>query len=304
MPSAAPTRTDSPLVPMLVCAFAIFLLCIMDAAMKSLTLAIGVYSAVLARSVLATLTAGSAWSAGSRNWPERHVLKLHVLRAATVGCILILFFWGLARLPLAEAIALSFIAPIIALFMAAVLLGEQIHKSAIWASAAGLAGVTIILAGQLDRQGYGDEAIWGALAVVASAFFYAYNLILARRQALVAGPIEIAFFQNLSLVLLFMPAIPWLATMPTQAQWPLVVAATVLSLSGLLLMSWAYARAEAQKLIPMEYTAFVWSALIGWFVFHEALTWTTVAGAALIIAGCIVVLRAKPALAEPMEATP
>lgn len=293
-----------PLLPVLVCAFAIFLLCIMDAVMKSLTLAIGVYSTVLARSMLAMLVAGLAWSAGSPAWPSAGVLKLHALRAFTVGCILILFFWGLARLPLAEAVALSFVAPIIALFMAAVLLEERIHRSAIWASVAGLAGVTIIMAGQLGRQTYGDDVLWGILAILVSTVFYAYNLILARRQALLAGPIEIGFFQNFWLVVMLIPAAPWLAIVPTPSQWPLVAAATALSLGGLVLMSWSYARAEAQKLIPMEYTAFVWSALLGWLVFHEKLVWTTVAGAALIIAGCVVVLRARPALAEPMEPTP
>lgn len=298
------TGTVSPLVPVLVCAFAIFMLCIMDAAMKSLTLAIGVYSTILARSALAMLVAGVAWSAGSRTWPDARVLSLHARRAFTVGCVLVLFFWGLARLPLAEAIALSFVAPIIALFMAAVMLGERIHTSAVWASVAGLAGVAIIMAGQFGRQAYGDDALWGVFSILGSAVFYAYNLILARRQALVAGPLEIGFFQNLWLVVMLLPAAPWLTVMPAAPQWPLVAASTVLSLAALLLMSWSYARAEAQKLIPMEYTAFVWSALLGWFVFNEPLAWTTVAGAVMIVAGCIVVLRAKPALAEPKESVP
>ena len=71
-----------------------------------------------------------------------------------------------------------------------------------------------------------------------------------------------------------------------------------------MLMSWAYARTEAQYLIPIEYTAFVWAILLGWLVFAEKVGWTTVAGAALIIVGCMVALRTRPDLAtEPVDAS-
>jgi drug/metabolite transporter (DMT)-like permease len=53
-----------------------------------------------------------------------------------------------------------------------------------------------------------------------------------------------------------------------------------------MLMTWAYARAEAQVLLPIEYTGFGWAALLGWLWFGEAVTWTTLAGVTLIIAAC------------------
>ncbi|MGE0281822.1 MAG: DMT family transporter [Rhizobiaceae bacterium] len=294
-------KTDTPLIPVLACALAIFLLSVMDAVMKGLVLGIGVYSTILWRCTLASVVAGAAWSTGPRIWPSPRVMKLHVLRAAMVGCVLLLFFWGLARLPLAEAIALSFIAPLIALFMAAVLLGERIRRTAIWASVGGMTGVAIIMAGQLGQSTYNDGALLGIAAVLASTVFYAYNLILARQQALVAKPIEISFFQNLALTVILGLAGPWLAVAAPVELWPGIAAATALSLSGILLMSWAYARAEAQRLIPMEYTAFVWAILLGWFMFGEAVGWTTLAGAALIIVGCLIAARTKPELAEPIE---
>jgi S-adenosylmethionine uptake transporter len=299
--STSPSDTVASLGPVLVCALAIFLLSVMDAVMKTLVLAIGVYSTVLWRCALATGVAGAAWAVASRRWPDRQAMKLHFLRAVTVGCVLILFFWGLARMPLAEAIALSFIAPLIALFMAALMLGERIRKAAIWASVGGMTGVAIIMAGQLGQSTYDDGALPGTAAVLASTVFYAYNLILARQQALVAKPIEISFFQNLALTVILGLAGPWLAVAAPVALWPGIALATALSLSGILLMSWAYARAEAQRLIPMEYTAFVWAILLGWFMFDEAVGWTTLAGGALIIVGCLIAARAKPDFAEPIE---
>jgi S-adenosylmethionine uptake transporter len=297
------TDTPSPLIPVLVCALAIFLLSTMDAVMKSLVLAVGVYNTVLWRSTLASVVAGSAWFATGQKRPSRRAWFLHFQRAVVIGIVLICFFWGVARLPLAEAIALSFVAPLIALFMAALLLGESIRKQTIWASLAGMGGVAIVMAGQFGQASYGREALLGTAAVLGSTLFYAYNLILARKQALVAKPIEITFFQNLLLALMLALAAPWLARALPSELWPTIALATALSLSGQFLMSWAFARAEAQYLIPTEYSAFIWAMALGWYFFQEPVLWTTIAGALLIIVGCVIAARAKPKLAQPIEAT-
>ena len=159
-------------LPVLICTLGIFILSGMDAAMKSLVIAIGVYNTVMWRSVLATATAGAIWLSGARSWPTAAVLRLHALRAVIIGIILILFFWGLARVPLAEAIGLSFIAPLIALYLAALLLGERIRRQIIWASLSGIVGVAIIIAGQFGQLDYSQDVVLGSMAVLASTVFY------------------------------------------------------------------------------------------------------------------------------------
>ena len=292
----------SPMIPVLVCALAIFLLSAMDAAMKTLVIAVGVYNTVLWRSLVATVVAGAGWSAGSRSRPTVPVLRLHALRAAIVGIVLICFFWGLARLPLAEAIGLSFVAPLFALFLAALLLGERIRRQAIWASVAGITGVAIILAGQFGQANYSQDALLGTAAVLVSTVFYGYNLILARRQALLAKPVEIMLFQNIFVAIIVGLAAPWLAVALPSNLWLPLVGVTMLSLAGQFLMSWSYARAEAQYLIPTEYSAFIWAIALGWFFFGEEVAWTTLTGACLIVVGCLIAARANPKLAEPIEA--
>ena len=290
------------MIPVLVCSLAIFLLSAMDAAMKTLVIAVGVYNTVLWRSLVATVVAGAGWSAGSRSRPTVPVLRLHALRAAIVGIVLICFFWGLARLPLAEAIGLSFVAPLFALFLAALLLGERIRRQAIWASVAGITGVAIILAGQFGQADYSQDTLLGTVAVLVSTVFYGYNLILARRQALLAKPVEIMLFQNLCVAIILGLAAPWLAVALPANLWLPLVGVTMLSLAGQFLMSWSYARAEAQYLIPTEYSAFIWAIAFGWFFFGEDVAWTTLTGACLIVAGCLIAARANPKLAEPIEA--
>lgn len=295
--------TASPLIALAVCAFAIFLLSVMDAAMKGLVIAIGVYNTILWRSVVVTAAAGSAWSLLRPTAPRAAALKLHALRAVVIGITLISFFWGLAKLPLAEAIALSFIAPLIALFFAALLLGERVRKQAIWGSLAGMGGVVIIMAGQFGHSTYTPDSLAGTAAVLFSTVFYALNLVLMRRQALIAPPLEISFFQSLILVIILALGAPWMAVAPTTDLLLPIAGIAALSLTGSLMMNWAYGRAEAQYLIPMEYSAFVWAIGLGWFLFGEVVSWTTLAGAGLIIAGCLVAARSNPKLAEPIEAT-
>lgn len=285
--------TASATIPVLVCTFAIFLLSAMDAGMKSLVLAVGVYNVVLWRSVLAAGASAAGWAARSPSWPGRAALRLHVLRALIVGIILITFFWGLARLPMAEAIGLSFIAPLFALFLAALLLGERIQAQAVWAAVLGVSGVGIILAGQFGGTAYTQDTLLGTLSILVSTVFYGFNLILTRKQAQIASPIEIMFFQNLALLVIMGLAAPWLAVQLPPDYWLPLVGVTALSLSGQYLMSWSYARAEAQYLISTEYSAFVWAIALGWYFFGEDVSWETLAGAALIILSCWIAARAS-----------
>lgn len=282
----------SATIPVLVCTLAIFLLSAMDAGMKSLVIAAGVYNVVLWRSLLAALASGAGWLASAPARPAPRALRLHALRAVVVGIVIITFFWGLARLPLAEAIGLSFIAPLFALFLAAMLLGERIRAQAIWAAVLGFAGVAVIVAGQFGTGSHTQDTLLGTLSILVSTLFYAINLILTRKQAQIASPIEIMFFQNLCLLLLMSLAAPWLAAMLPREYWLPLIGVTALSLSGQYMMSWAYARAEAQYLISTEYTAFIWAIALGWWFFGERVTWETLAGAGLIIASCWIVARA------------
>jgi S-adenosylmethionine uptake transporter len=282
-----------PLLPFAVAGLGICVFSMMDAAMKSASLQVGAYNALLFRSLIGTAIMLPVWRLSGGRWPGRGNLKVHMLRSTVVAGMAWLFFWGLVRIPLAEGIALSFIAPLIALFLAAVLLGEQIQRRAILASLLGLAGVGVIGAGRFGSGHYETDAAWGVAAVLVSAVLYAWNLILQRQQALLAGPREVALFQHMCVAVVLALLAPWLAELPPPAALGTIALGAVLAASALMLLSWAYARAEAQALVAVEYTAFIWAALTGWFFFGEAVTGWTVAGVVLIVAGCWIAAR-KP----------
>jgi S-adenosylmethionine uptake transporter len=289
-----------PFVPFMVAAAGIGTFSLMDAAMKDLALSIGAYNAVMWRNSVGALLMGVLFVGTRQKWPPLHLLKIHLWRSIVVAVMAVSFFWSLTKLPLAEAIGLSFIAPVIALYLAAVMLKETIGKEAIWASLAGLGGVAIIMAGRLSGH-YTMDHIWGAAAVLFSAVVFAYNLILARRQAQVSGPIEIAFFQNLFVALTLGLVAPWFLQPIAMSDAPMVGSSAALAVISLLLLSWAYARAEAQILIPVEYTAFVWAAFFGWLFFAEPITWPVLLGTALIVGGSLIAARAKPVPVNQVE---
>ncbi|WP_213980202.1 DMT family transporter [Sphingomonas sp. dw_22] len=263
---------------------------VMDALMKGLALAMGAYVALFWRLAVGAGIMVPLFALSGPRMPARHILLVHFLRSAIIAVMAIAFFWGIARVPLAEAVALTFIAPLIALALAAIFLKERIGARSVLASLLGLSGVGVILAGRIGGT-HDDDTQLGMAAVLTSAVFYAVNLVIARHQAQHARPIEIAFFQNLFILGFFCLPAPWLLTMPAATHWPAVAVAAALAIVSLLLLSWAYARAEAQVLLTVEYTAFIWAALMGWLFFRETLTLGAIAGTLLIVAGCLLAAR-------------
>lgn len=286
----------APIMPFVLTLLAVGLFSLMDALVKNATLVIGVYSTLLWRSLTAVLLVVPAWRVSGWRWPPAATLRLHVTRGVVSTGTSLTFFWGLERLPLAEAIAISFLAPLIALYLAAVILGERIGRGAVAGSLLGLSGVAMIAVMRMGEGGQGDGAFEGILSVLASAMLYAWNLILTRQQAQLASPLEVASFTNCVVALMLLPLAPLLAVVPETAYVAANIGGSaILALVGGMLFSWAYARAEAQALVPVEYSAFVWAALFGWLFFAEALEVETVAGAALIVAGCwIAAPRRRP----------
>lgn len=286
------------LMPFLAVTAGIASFSVMDAFMKSASLEVGAYNAMLWRSLLGTALMYPLWKLSGGLWPQREALRLHALRGLNGAVMATMFFYGLKFLPLAEGMAISFIAPLIALYLAAVLLGEAIGSRAIFASLLGLSGVMVIAGGRLGQGGYSSQAAWGIAAILGSAVLYAWNLILQRQQARLASPVEVATFQALFGGLFLGLLAPWLAVQPSLTVLTHVSGSAVLAAISLMLISWGYAREETQVLLPLEYTAFVWAALLGWLMFDEALTAPSVAGAVLIVIGCWIATRKRPVHTE------
>ena len=282
---------------------AVGILSVMDAVMKGLVIALGIFAVSVWRSLVNLILTGALYLPRKLPWPAPATLRIHIIRGVVVTFMAFLFFWGIARVPLAQGIALTFIAPLIALLLAALFLHEKIGPRSIGGSVLAFAGVVVIVLGQA-RADLGPDALLGSLAIIGSALCYAVNIVLMRHQSLAARPLEINFFQSLTVAVLWIAAVPLLG-MPDapDGHWTWIIVAALMSTAGGLLFSWAYARAEASYLAVTEYSAFLWAGALGWLVFREPVSLYTLAGAAMIVTGCLVAARRTATQPPEMDYT-
>ena len=288
------TSSLSRFAPIAAAALGVGFLSMMDAFMKEAALTTGTYTATVLRALIGASLIAPVWLWRKRGWPARATMMLHLERGIISAFMALSFFYALTKLPLAEAIAISFIAPLVALYFARVLLGEEIQPSAIFASLIGFTGTLVIVGGKIGDGDFDEDVALGLASLLFSALLYAYNFVVIRRQSQLAGPIEVATFHSGvsgAVLLLFAP---FLATPLLPEALPLLFAAGLLTVAGAMAIAWAYARAEAQVLVPIEYSGFLWASVLGWAFFREEVTLPTIAGTALIVTGCWIATRKQP----------
>jgi len=278
---------------------AVAVLSVMDATMKHLVLAIGLVAVSVWRSLANLVISAALYLPKSAAWPSRRTIAIHVSKGVIVTIMAALFFWGIGRVHLAQALALTFIAPLISLLLAALFLGEQVGRRTVAGSLGAFVGVGVIVWGQASSRA-GEEVLLGSAAIIGSALCYAVNIVMMRWQALAAKPLEINFFQSVTVMAMWLIAIA-VAGVPElpAGQWHWIALAALLSTVGTLLFAWAYARGPASYLAVTEYSGFLWAALMGWLAFHERVSLYTLAGAVLIVGGCLV--AARGGVTEPPE---
>lgn len=299
----APRPATPLLLPFVAVCLGIAIFSGMDVVMKHLSIALGAYNAMLWRTMASLVLLVPIFLIRGGRWPSRPVLILHICRGLVMGCSLVLFFWALARVPMALGMALSFIAPLIALGLAALFLKEKVGRRAVGASVVAFAGVLVILGGQPGGGAVIPD--WRApAAILLAALLYAIGTVLSRPLAQRAGPVEVALFFNIVAGALFLTGAPWFAAWPAPVHVPALLLAALSATISIMLIAWAYARAEAQYLLPVEYSAFLWAALFGWLVFGETVTPATVAGAVLITGACLWSARGARSPASPGEVRP
>ncbi|MDP3408875.1 DMT family transporter [Bosea sp. (in: a-proteobacteria)] len=221
--------------------------------------------------------------------PTRASLIGNSIRVPVVVLTAGSFFYSLSVLPLAEALTLAFLAPVFVALLGALMLKERMDSRILQALGFGVAGMLVMVWPRL--QGHVSGAGLGVAAALFSAVAYAFNLILLRRIAQKEHPAVIVAFQNCgpALVLAIPAALNFVPLSTTDLLVYLV--AGMLGVAGHLTLTSAFARAEASRLAPLEYTALIWASLLGYFVFGEVPLITTYAGAVLIVAGAIAISR-------------
>jgi drug/metabolite transporter (DMT)-like permease len=265
------------------------LLCAMDALIKGVAQRFPVFEVAFARYLFGSLLILGLAAVARPGWPSAETLRANGLRALLVVITATTFYYALARLPLAETIALSFLSPIFVALAANLVLGETIDRRIVSGLGAGFAGMLVIVAGQTGLSFGGSFS--GVAAVLVSAVTYALSMVLLRARAQTDPVVTIVTIQNVApAAILLVPALlVW--QQPSPADWGVLALLGTLGVLGHLLMARAYAKAQAARLASLEYTALLWASLFGFAFFGEVPTPTTLAGAALIIGGAVMASR-------------
>ncbi len=267
------------------------LLSIMDAVIKEVAARYPVFEIAFLRFACGTLIMMALVSFTRPGWPSRETIVANAMRSVLVVVTATTFFYALGRLPLAETLALSFLAPVFIALLGMLILGERVDGRIVAGLAAGFAGMVVIVWGLARDGGSADIPLDGAMAALASAVSYAFAIVLLRARAQRDRTEIIVLFQNLGpLLILALPA-AYVWKPPHADDLLLFLLIGLLGTAGHVLMAQAFARAEAARLAPLEYTALIWAAMLGYGFFGEVPGLATIAGALLIVAGSIVTAR-------------
>jgi S-adenosylmethionine uptake transporter len=269
----------------------IAVLSIMDAVIKGLAARYPVLEITFARFACGSLVILLVVALARPGWPSRESLRANGLRAVLVVVTATSFFYALGTLPLAEALALSFLAPVFVALFAATLLKERIDRRVVGALASGFAGMAVIVGGKIGAGGGFEGSLLGAGAALLAAVTYALSMVLLRARARHDPVVTIVAIQNLGPALLLAGPAAWVWIPPSWSDGALLGLVGVLGVTGHLLLSRAYAKAEAARLAPLEYTALVWAVVLGLVGFGEVPTVWTLGGAGMIVAGALIASR-------------
>lgn len=196
------------------------------------------------------------------------------------------FIFAVRFVPLADAVAITFVAPFLVTAMGALFLGEVVGPRRWSAVIVGFCGALIVI-----RPGLGVMHPAGLLVIVAAAAFAARQVLSRHLAADDRTVTTVAYTAFVSTLALSFP-LPFFWTMPdTNVQWALLFGMAVFAALGELLVIKSLEIAHASVLAPVHYSLMIWGTLWGWLVFGQLPDFWTWLGAFVIISTGIYILR-------------
>ncbi|OBZ95732.1 membrane protein [Pararhizobium polonicum] len=267
---------------------------LMAASIKGLNGAVPTGEVVFFRSICALVPLG-IWLGLQGNLIELTATRHfggHVVRSLSGTGGMFFSYLALAYLPLADATALSYAAPLFTVILAAVLLGEVVRAYR-WSSVViGFSGVLVMLSphlGMFGTEGAPDlssntAAMLGAAAGLLAALFSALSSVQIRHLARTERPGAIVLYFSLMTTVIGLATAIFGWIMPTLSQLCLLAAAGITGGVAQILMTLSLRHALASLLAPFEYSTMLWSVLLGYILLGQLPVATTIAGAIIVAA--------------------
>ena len=218
---------------------------------------------------------------------------LGAMKTERFGMILLRSFWGflamatwfsaLAIVPLANAVALSFTAPLFAAIAAVVILKEIIRVRRITALVIGFLGTLVILRPGVDSIGEGE------LLVIASAVTMALSIVTMKLLTRTEDSASLVAWQTLLITPISLVPALFVWSWPSPEMWIWLIVLGIFASIAHVAFTHAFSMADTTYLMPFDYTRLPFVALLGWIIFGEVTDVWTWVGAAIIAASSVYV---------------
>ena len=259
-----------------------------DAAVKSVseTVPVGQLIGVRGIMAMALLAVLITWRYG---WREGKIVHLqgNLARAGLMIASTYLLISGLREMPLADAIAIAFVGPIMLTALAVPILGERVGWRRWTAVLLGFGGVIVML------RPSGSGIYWVALLPAGAALAGSLRDVITRRLSARDSSIAILFFTTTAVAVSGLATAPfggWIAL--NVREFSVLALVSVFYCAAHFFLIEAFRYAEAGLLSTFRYLGLVWAGLFGFVIWHDIPDVSTFAGAALVVgAGLYIALR-------------
>lgn len=234
----------------------------------------------------------------------RRQWSLFALRGLAHSGGVALWFYAMARIPIADVTAMNYLSPIYVTLGAALFLGEGLALRRILAVVAALIGALIILRPGFREVGPGHLAMLAAAVVFGASYLLAKLLGDETSPAVVVGMLSIF----VAIGLAPMAAMQWVT--PSWHALGMLAAVACVATAGHYTMTLAFAAAPITVTQPVTFLQLLWACLLGYFVFGEGIDLWVVVGGGVILASVTFItwreavlkrrLRTPPAIATKL----
>lgn len=234
-----------------------------------------------------------------RNRPRRRDLGVYALRGGVHSAGVILWFFAMTRLPIAEVTAMNYLAPIYVTLGAALLLGERLALRRLLAIGVAFLGALVIL-----RPGFRDVSA-GHLAMLGTALAFAASYLMAKTLSGRAEPAMVVAMLSTWVTVGLAPVAlsVWIAPTAAEVLWLLAVAA--MATGAHYTMTLAFRAAPVTVTQPVTFLQLIWATILGWWAFGERPDAFVLGGGAAILGAVSFIawreaqLRRRGALSPP-----
>lgn len=237
---------------------------------------------------------------------SRRMLALVSLRALFLILSTFSFVSGIAVMPVADALAIAFVEPFILLILGRLIFGDEVGPRRIGASAVGFGGALLVI--QPSLAAFGLVALWP----LATAFFFAFYMLVTRAMSAGMHPVAMQFHTSWAGALMCLPVI-WLAegsgigpldpVWPQGLQWVWLAGVGFWAALSHICMTYALKFAPSATLAPLHYLEIVAAVALGYAIFGDfpnPLTW---AGISVIVSSGMYIIHRERLAAQHRRAT-